>query len=207
MSSRSNLACVLVLVCAGILRVSAAAPGEEAWHQVATIDATQPAPAGFVISGTAYRYTVGEIPAGVLKPEDARRSVLYASRLDFGFGGLNPQAKYQVRATFLSDSADRELEIRAGNTVWEPRLALPLQSVLARNWEVPATEFTNGNLRVSVAALAGANAVISSLAVWSTDATPLRGPPPLADRLARMTVPLPRLSPLPEGDNLPRTPR
>ena len=180
-----------------MLTVTFRTAADEAWHKVAIIDAERPGAGGYIQSGSTYRYSTTEIPISVMPAGDARRGVLFAAQLGFGFHGLQPNARYQVRATFLSDSADRDMEVRAGNTVLEPRLALPKHEVLARTWDVPSKEISTGDLQLTFTKVDGANAVVSSLEVWSTDAAQLQSPPSLTERLAQTVVPAPRFLPLP----------
>ena len=188
------LTTVAVLACAlGLTPAGADAD----WQRVAAVNVAQPEQTGFVEEGAAYQYSAGEVPETVVPTADARRTVLFAGRLAFGFHGLKPEARYQVRATFLSDSNTRAMEVRAGETVLEPRLALPSRQILAKTWDLSAAAFAGSDLELTFTALAGANAVVSSLEIWSTDPRPLTGPAPLTDRLAQIETPLPRLSPLP----------
>lgn len=187
----------VLLACMNVMLLAAFSAAAEEWRMVASVAIDNPDQTGFVQSGSVYHYNSGEIPPEIAPAGDKRRSVLFADRLSFEFAGLKPNAKYQVRAEFLSDSANRQMEILAGNGVLEARLTLPDRTVLARTWEVPASAIANGGLTLAFRSLAGANAVVSSLEIWSTDPTPLLPPPSLAEQLVRMDTPLPRFSPIP----------
>jgi hypothetical protein len=167
------------------------------WHRVAVVAIEGAAPDGFVQSGAIYKYNSSEIPPELLPLDDSRRTVIFANRLEFSFMGLNPAAQYEVRAAFLSDSADRKMEIRAGNEVLDAGFALPLRQLQTKTWPLPAPTHADGLLKLAFHSLSGANAVVSSLEIWSTDSTPLKAPPSLAERLAAMAVPLPCLRPVP----------
>ena len=186
-----------ILMLASLALASRATAAEPGWHKVAAIDATAPERDGFATAATPYRYSLEEIPAAALPAGAPARAVLFGSTLEFRFAGVQPQAQYQVRANFLSDSDTREEQVEAGDAPLEPRLVLPRNQVLSKSWPVPASALAGGELAVKLTALAGANAVVSALEIWSTDATPLKSPPPLADTVAQMPLPLPRLSPLP----------
>jgi beta-galactosidase len=190
----------LALVSGGAgLTTSAAPDAEGGWHRVAAIDIAHPEQSGFATSASPYRYSTREIPAQTLAADAPERRVLFCSTMEFRFTGVKPEAKYQLRASFLSDSGERVEQIEAGAVTLAERLVLPKHQILSRTWEVPAGAVTGGDLTLGITALAGANAVVSSLEIWSTDPTPLKSPPSVAEKLAQIAVPMPRLSPRPAG--------
>lgn len=157
--------------------------------------------APYLASGEDYHFSSSELPPALVPVDAPARSVAFGDLVQFRFLGLKSAARYQLRATFLSDSALRAEKVEAGAVTLEPRLALPRGQVVTRTWDVPPAAIEHGELSIKISRLAGPNAVISSLEVWSTDPAPLQAPPALTDQLAALpgvAVPLPRLSPLPD---------
>lgn len=153
-----------------------------------------------LVAGEPYRYSLSEIPSALFPADSPSRAIVFGDAVVFRFLGLRPAARYQLRATFLSDSALRAEKIEAGAQVLEPRLPLPRGQVIAKTWDVPPAAIARGELSVKISRLAGPNAVISSLEVWSSDPAPLQAPPALNNQLAALSqasVPMPRLSPIP----------
>jgi hypothetical protein len=178
-----------------LLSLTATAAGQEPTsHRVAAVDVTCPDGGGFAQGADCYRYGEREIPPSLLPPGAPERAVLFGGRLSFRFLGLEPTARYEVRARFLSDSDARVMRCAVAGTEVERELHLPNAQILERRWQVPAA---TADLQVELTCLAGPNAVVASLEVWSTSPAALRPPPRLADELRRIDVPFPRLTPRP----------
>lgn len=192
-----GFAVLLALIQASGSPVTAPARADAAWHKVASVDVVHPAQCPFVVSGAPYHYNASQMPEAALPAEASERSLLCGPRLAFCFEGAKTGAQYQVRAVFLSDDGTRTQRIAVGDAILEKRLALPLRQVLSKAWDVPAGAIAQGELDLEMVCLSGPNAVVSSLELWSTDPAPLQDPLPLAERLAHLSVPAPRLSPRP----------
>lgn len=168
-----------------------------ALRRVLRIDAATGDGAPYVLTGDRYTYSPGEIPTSAVASGAPERTVLFGGMVEFSFGGLKPGASYRVQAAFLSDSALRRMRVTAGRSELEADLALPFAQVVNREWQVPAEAYRSGTLDMRLQALAGPNAVVCRLELWSTDPAVPTPPVGLASRLARVPTPVVRLWPRP----------
>ncbi len=174
---------------------------------IASFDAAQPGDVPKIDGATEYVYSTGEIPVTAFPADASERKIIFGSKLSFARSGAKPAAHYQIKATFLSDSDDRLQRIEVNGHSLEDHLALPKWQVVERVWSVPAgTVGAEGDFVFTISRLQGANAVLSSLKIISDVSQTLSAPPPLEDALAKITVPMPRLSPRPKTVTGIRTP-
>jgi beta-galactosidase len=120
---------------------------------------------------------------------EAALTAAFADRVEFGYAGLNPKAKYKVKLRFFSDSP-REERVLAGGAVVLDSVKLEAGKVAEREIELPAAAFAGGSLTLVVERISGPNAVVSEVEVLSTDPQQLQ-PIPLPE------PPLPLLTPRP----------
>lgn len=172
--------------------------GADTWHTVATEQAADPH-AGALLEGQIFTYPQEDLPVSDRLPKTAtERTIFFGVPLVFAYTGLQPAAAYRVKATFLSEQHGRIQQVRAGQEVLEDRLKLPDRDVVERAWVLPPASYADGALTLTVDAVAGPNAVVASLVIESTVATPLQAQPqPGAD------VAPPRLTPLPAAGSGP----
>jgi len=89
--------------------------GQEAtWSRVAAVDVTRVDGGGFATGADCYRFDARGIPTDLLAPDAPERAVLFGARMSFRFLGLDPTARCEVRARFLSDSDARVLRCGVG---------------------------------------------------------------------------------------------
>ena len=138
------------------------------------------------------------VPASPALPADApARDMVFGSPLSWSVGpGLNASSSFQLELTFLDDGtgAQRVLALSAGGAVVAPRIALPAKAALVARFNVSGAAISGGSLALSLANLAGPNAVLSAFTLyssWPGDAplTPTAPPGP--------SHALPRLTPRP----------
>jgi hypothetical protein len=180
----------------------AAQPGEPGahativtWSRVAAVDAHAADGGGFATGASTYRFDERAVPVSALAADARERALLFGERLAFRFDALEPGASYEARASFLSDCDARVEALSANGAALEPRLALPNGVVVRRAWRVEPD--ADGRLVLSLERVAGPNAVVSALEIWSSDPRPLRAPPSLEERSSAVEFPAPRLTPRP----------
>jgi len=81
------------------------------------------------------------------------------------FLGAEAATDYGVEVEFLSDSDDRVVSISADGSVLKEKLALPKAQILRKQFNIPATAVKNGRIEISVAKVAGPNAILSGIAI------------------------------------------
>jgi hypothetical protein len=122
----------------------------------------------YVLNGCAYTYSQNELPVtDEISANSELRTVAYGNRVAFGFQGLSADAEYRVRAVFVSDHGGRAVRVMAGDTVLEENLALPDAKVINREWNIPAAAYADGKLTFAAERVAGPNAVLSLVEVFS----------------------------------------
>jgi beta-galactosidase len=174
---------------------AALAVADTNWTRVAVVDVHAPAGGGFASGSTPYRYTEKDLPAADFPAGGPERDLLFGTELSFRFTALNPAARYELRARFLSDGGDRAQQILINDAVVEERLVLPRAQVVEKVW--PAGVDGGQSLALTIRKLDGPNAVLSGLEVWSSDPTALQAPPGLAEALRATPVEIPALTPRP----------
>ncbi len=167
------------------------------WHVIASFDAAKADDMPKASGATGYVYLPEEIPESSLPAASAQRKIVFGSQVVLAWSGANPGAHYKIQAAFLSDSDDRLLRLECNNRPLEEKLALPKWNLLEREWLVPDGAIADGDIGITISRLGGANAVLSRLEVLSDTPQTLSAPPPLAELLGKINVPLPRLSPRP----------
>ena len=167
------------------------------WQVIASFDAAKPDEMSAAGGAAPYTFSVGEIPESALPADSVERKVVFGGQFAFAWRGAKPGAQYKIKAAFLSDSEDRVLRVGLNGRPLEDTLSLPRWKVLAREWLVPPGTIVNGELILSLSRISGPNAVLSRLEILSDTPQILSTPPPIQDALAKMEVPMPRLSPRP----------
>jgi len=146
-----------------------------------------------LLDGGDYRYPEQDLPVSPILPKDSpARSVAFAESVTFGYSGLVKGARYRLRVTFLSEHGHRIQRVSVDDTVLESRLVLPDGIPVVREWDVPDTAKKDGRFILRTERIAGPNAVVSVVEVWSDIPGELTHFPEPA-------ISFPRLSPLPEN--------
>lgn len=100
--------------------------------------------------------------------DDAARTVAFGSKVEFGYGGLKPQAKYKAKLRFYSD-AQRSMRIKAGSAVIVESVSVETGKVVEKEAEIPSSAYVNGVLSLTVEHVGGPNAVVSDIEILSDD--------------------------------------
>ncbi len=166
------------------------------WHVIASFDAAKD-DAAQVGGATAYTYTTDDISAAVMPADSAERKIVFGSHLTLARSGARPDASYQIKAAFLSDSAGRILQLQWNGARLGKSFSLPSGKTIEHEWTVPANTLAKGDLTVALSCLRGANVALSHLEILSDTPQTLSTPRSLADIVAEIQVPMPRLSPRP----------
>lgn len=124
--------------------------------------------------GSSWTYPVTAIAETVVARDASARTVVHGTNLIFSFEGLKADQTYVLAMSFLSDDATRVQSVHAGDDVLEEKLALPLAKVVKRTYKLAPSLYADGKVQVTIKKIAGANAVISTLDVYSSDPTPLK---------------------------------
>jgi beta-galactosidase len=98
--------------------------------------------------------------------EESLRTCAFGERVEFGYGGLNPQAQYKAKLRFFSDAA-REVRVTPGGII----VALEAGKPVEREIALPAT----AEVTLAFEKISGPNAVVSEVEILSTDPQPLKG--------------------------------
>ncbi len=179
-----------------LLALASLARGAD-WRVVAAFEATRPGDVARADGATEYDYSTSEIPVSALPAASAARKIIFGNQLVLAWSGANPSAHYKIKATFLSDSADRQLLVSCNGQPLAENLSLPRFQILEPEWTIPAGALGDGDVRLAISRIRGANAVLSHLEVLSDLPQALSVPPPLEAVLAGISVVPPRLSPRP----------
>ena len=155
-------------------------------HLVASVAA---ASNDFWLAGiSSYHFSTAEVSTAVLPADAPDRYVYFGSPLSITFTGAVAGARYWIDASFASDNARVETVSLNGSQLGAS-FALPAQSATNFDWDCGTA--TTGTFTLSFARVSGANAVVSSLRIHSSDPTPLAPPP------TNVASTVPRLSPWP----------
>jgi beta-galactosidase len=178
-SSTFPLACAVLT-----LSTLSSLGADELPHRVAYDDAGRPGAQSHRVEGGDYTYATNEVPVEVVPPDSPARTVAFGERVAFIYGGLNTGASYRVRLVLLSDGSVREQRVRLNGRVAREKLVLPMRTVVRETIDVPPESISGGLLEIEVEKISGPNAVLSEIAVESTDPAELKALSPV-DYVAR----------------------
>jgi len=117
-----------------------------------------------------YRYNEQDISPDKLEIDDPARSVVCDQKeIRFHFKELNPQAKYELRILYLSNTHDRILTLLADNETLQERFALPWARKVECVLDVPASTYQDGEVELKFINNQGVNVVLSGVELWSSD--------------------------------------
>lgn len=177
-----------VLIAAGIFgslaimtqQTSGAVPAPpKGFHRVAD-DSAQSGGAPHLLLGATYRFGEAQVPSTKVKLDDPARSILHdGTALVFDYRGLNPEAEYVLRLTFLSDHPDgprfptRVVRVKADDAVLAESVKLPQDELAVEQLTLPESVYDDGACTLRIEKVAGHNAVVSRVELWSDLDEPL----------------------------------
>ncbi len=127
-----------------------------------------------LLMGGNWTYPLSAIAESAVGKNDLARTVAFGEVVIFSFEGLKADQTYVLALSFLSDGTDRVQSIHAGEAVLEDKLALPTAEIVGRTYKLDKGVYADGKVQVTVTKLAGPNAVVSTLDVYSSDPMPLK---------------------------------
>ncbi len=167
---------IIVLFC--LCTLVSLAVGEtsqlEGLHKVASNNCGNNNAQPNLLMGNSWTYPITAIAESVVGKDASARTVAFGEVITLSFEGLKTDQTYVLVLSFLSDDITRAQSIHVGDTVLEEKLALPKAEVIRRVYKLDKSVYTDGKVEVTVKKLAGPNAVVSSLDVYSSDPTPLK---------------------------------
>ncbi|MDP6542636.1 MAG: hypothetical protein QGH60_01510 [Phycisphaerae bacterium] len=162
-----------------LLSVAAGAAAEEVgkftppkgYHLVAE-DNCGTAAQKHVIVGKTWVY-----PKNMVKAPDEYRAIIFDNNACvLRYLKPNPQAAYKVDVVYL-DNADRVQRLEANGRVVHGDLKLPVKRPGRFVYDIPKAAYAGGKtLDLRFIRVAGANALVCYVRIWSTDKAPLPGP-------------------------------
>jgi len=172
------LSCVSVCLALEVLPAAVAEdlPGDRppgGFHLVAEDDCGS-AEQTHVVVGTAWTY-----PESMVQAEEPYRTLVFDNQeCLFRYLNPNPLAAYKVDVVYL-DNGGRVQRLEANGREVHGNLPLPVGRPRRFVYDIPRAAYADGkNLELRFIRVAGANAVVSYVRIWSTERTPLGAPPP-----------------------------
>jgi len=188
-----TLACLSAL---GVLSLAFSAAGAEArkfkppqgYHLVAE-DNCGSQGQSHVIAGKAWTYPASMVEA----PQHYRTIVFDNHACVLRYLKVNPKASYKADVVYL-DNGGRVQRLEANGREVHGDLKLPVRRPGRFLYDIPKAAYAEGkhkHLDLKFFRVAGANALVCYVRIWSTDKTPL-GAPSAAERAAYKPAPSPR---------------
>ena len=146
-----------------------------------------------VVAGTSWLY-----PIDMVEAAGEHRAIVFDNQVCvFWYLNPNPKASYKVDVIYV-DNGGRVQRLEANGHQLHDRMELPVRRPRRFLFDVPKAAYAKGEkLELKFIRVAGANAIVSYVRVWSTDPTPL-GAPAAEDRAAyRPPPPPPPRQPMP----------
>ncbi|MBI5832209.1 MAG: carboxypeptidase regulatory-like domain-containing protein [Armatimonadetes bacterium] len=143
-------------------------------HRIAVDDCGREGAQPRLVTGGNWTYPAEAVPVAKVPAADPLRTVAFGSSVVYRYQGLKAGATYKLRLSFLSDSAERRVRVRLDGQAIIADLALPQAEPIQRVIYVPTTSVAAGVCELSIDHLAGPNAVISLIELFSSDAERLR---------------------------------
>ncbi len=160
--------CVLVSV------VTAATSPLEGLHKVSSNNCGNITTQPNLVIGGMWTYPVDAVPESSVGKNDPARTAAFGETVVFSFDGLKSNETYVLAFRFLSDDALRVQSVGVDDVVLEEKLSLPKSKIIERTYTLDKSVYADGKIQVNVTKLAGPNAVVSTLDVYSSDSTPLK---------------------------------
>ncbi len=146
-----------------------------------------------VVVGTSWLYPTSMVEA----PYEHRAIVFDNHACVFQYLGLNPQASYKVDVVYV-DNGGRVQRLEANGHQVHDAMELPLRRPGRLLFDIPKAAYADGDkLELKFVRVAGANAIVSYVRIWSTDEKPLKAPPPEQRAAYRAPNPPPPKPPKP----------
>ncbi len=146
-----------------------------------------------VVAGTSWLYPQGMVEA----PAEHRAIVFDNHACVLWYARPNPEASYKVDVVYV-DNGGRAQRLEANGHVVHGNMELPVKHPRRFVFDVPKAAYANkGRLELKFIRVAGANAIVSYVRIWSTDATPLSAPSPEQRAAYRPPPPPPPRRPKP----------
>jgi len=123
-----------------------------------------------LLSGDSYSYPETAISVDMVDADAPERTVAFGQKVVFGYSGLAADAAYKLRVTYLSDSDDRVQKLVVGDKIIQS-IELAKGKVFTHTVDVPANQYQDGQLKVSVLCRSGQNAVVSGIELWADKKT------------------------------------
>ncbi len=165
-------ACVLL---SGSGAMASLRPGNEApdGYHLAAEDNCGTEQQSHVVKGTSWLYPVGMVEA----PHEHRAIVFDNEACVFKYLAPNPEASYKVDVVYV-DNGGRVQRLEANGHEIHGDLELPLKRPRRFLFDIPKAAYADGSmLELKFIRVAGANAIVSNVRIWSTEETPLKAPP------------------------------
>ena len=160
----------------GLGATAAPTPGDgppEGYHLVAE-DNCGTRSQTHVVVGTSWLYPADMVEA----PPEHRAIVFDNNACVFWYLDPNPEASYEVDVVYV-DNGGRAQRLEASGHEVHGRMELPLKRPRRFVFDVPKAAYADGKkLELKFIKLAGANAIVSYVRVWSTDPKALAAPSP-----------------------------
>ena len=153
-------------------------PSPKGYHLVAE-DHCGSSQQSHVIVGTAWTY-----PEGMVDADEPYRTLVFDTRrCILRYLKPCPTAAYKVEVVYL-DNGGRVQRLEANGRQVHGDLALPIRRPRRFVYDIPKAAYADGQkLDLHFIKVAGANAIVSYVRIWSSDPTPL-GAPPAEERAA-----------------------
>ena len=118
------------------------------------------------VRGADFTYPFAPVFATTRQPV-ASRTVSFDDReVIYRFTGLNPAARYRIRAVYAVDAA-RTMRMEVGGTALH-EVTVPERTAVVRTNDIPADAVRDHTLEIRIVNRASYNAVVSSLELWSS---------------------------------------
>jgi len=173
----------LLIVLASVLGVgadaaSAASPPADMPHRVADDAAGGVQP--HLVLGQPARFAEGQVPTDRVPVDDPARAIVHdPGGVVYEYRGLDPDARYTARLTFLSDHPSgprfprRVARIRVDDDVLADAIELPEDELLHRDVELRRESYADdGAVVLRIEKVEGHNAVVSRVELWSDQEAP-----------------------------------
>ncbi len=167
---------ILLLIISAMPLINSGWAIPQGWYSVASVDCGTESGDSFLDTGDSYRYPESDLSLEKISAADPMRTVAYGEEVAYVFGNFQPEAKYAVRISFLSEKGGRIQNLMANDMILQDNIELPDGSPVTLEFELSPAIYQAGEVTIATHRIAGPNAVIAALEIFSDRTGPLTAP-------------------------------
>ena len=121
------------------------------------------------VMGNNWAISESVISYDIFGADNSARTNVYSGKIQYEYKGLDPDATYKFRLTYLSDNHTRSIRLKADGVVVDDDVRLPFSELVTRVVDLPAGTYDDGKvvLEFEQVSGSGSDAIVSMIELFS----------------------------------------